>query len=363
MRAWIYGKGTTSRPGEWIVTGALTNRGLMRAVLVGFALLVVWRFLAAVAGIFLLIATALLLAVALSAPVEALYHRKVPRPVAVAGIVVSVLAVLGVAGNLLLPTLSQEATLLVSSVPDALQQLADRARGLASRLGVEIGGGGGVISPSTLASAARRVLGGLLGLFGGLASLFTAALVLVFVPLYLAAMPGPVVGWVVRLFPPGRRPETRETLGECRESLLGWLQGRLFSMVVVGVLAAIALYLLGVPGALFLGIFSGLVAFVPIIGSVVGAVPPLILAFAGNPWDVLWVLLAYLAIQQIESNLLTPLVMQKAVSLHPVVVVASVTVAGAAFGVLGALLAVPATVVAGILVKRLWFERLEQDPG
>jgi predicted PurR-regulated permease PerM len=55
--------------------------------------------------------------------------------------------------------------------------------------------------------------------------------------------------------------------------------------------------------------------------------------------------------------------MQKAVSLHPVVVIASVTVAGAAFGVLGALLAVPVTVVAGILVQRLWFERLEQDPG
>ncbi len=109
--------------------------------------------------------------------------------------------------------------------------------------------------------------------------------------------------------------------------------------------------------------FSGLVAFVPIVGSVVGAVPPLILAFAGNPWDVLWVLLAYVAIQQVESNLLTPLVMQKAVSLHPVVVIASVTVAGAAFGALGALLAVPAAVVAGILVQRLWFERLEGPSG
>ena len=73
-------------------------------------------------------------------------------------------------------------------------------------------------------------------------------------------------------------------------------------------------------------------------------------------------LLACVAIQQVESNLLTPLVMQKAVSLHPVVVIASVTLAGAAFGVLGALLAVPAAVVGGILVRRLWFERLEEPP-
>ena len=326
----------------------------------GFALLAAWRFAAAVATVALLLATALLLAVALSAPVEALHRRKVPRPAAVAAIVVLVLAASAVAGYLLLPVLVREVTLLASSLPDALQQLGDRARELANRLGVRIGGGSGGISPQTLASAARRVLGGLLGLFGGLASLFTALLILLFVPLYLTAMPGPVVGWVVRLFLPESRPRARAVLSESRESLLGWLEGRLFSMVVVGVLATVALYVIGVPGALFLGVFSGLVAFVPIVGSVVGAIPPLVLAFSGSLWDVLWVLLAYVAIQQVESNLLTPLVMQKAVSLHPAVVIASVTVAGAAFGVLGALLAVPAAVVGGLMVRRLWFERLEE---
>lgn len=344
--------------GGGAVREALTNRGLLRAVLVGFALLVVWRFMAEVAGVLLL------LAVALSAPVEALHRRRVPRTVGVAIMVFALLALTGIAGYLLLPTLVQEVTLLASSLPEALQQLLERARELANRLGVKIGGGsGGGISPRTLASAARRVLGGVLGLFGSLASLFTAALVLLFVPLYLAAIPGPVVDWAVRAFPPERRQEARGMLSRSRTSLLGWLKGRLFSMAVVGVLAAAALYLLGVPGALFLGVFSGLVAFVPIVGSVAGAVPPLILAFAGNPWDVLWVLLAYVAIQQIESNLLTPLVMRETASIHPAVVIASVTVAGAAFGVLGALLAVPAAIVLGILAETLWFERLEQETG
>ncbi len=101
--------------------------------------------------------------------------------------------------------------------------------------------------------------------------------------------------------------------------------------------------------------------FVPLIGPVVSAVPPLVLAFAGDPIDALWVLLAYAAIQQVESNLLTPLVMERATSLHPAVVVASVTVAGAAFGILGSLLAVPAAVVAAVLVEELWFRRLEAD--
>ena len=95
----------------------------------------------------------------------------------------------------------------------------------------------------------------------------------------------------------------------------------------------------------------------------VSAVPPLVLAFAGNPIDALWVLLAYVAIQQVESNLLTPLVMQQAASLHPAIVIASVTVAGTAFGILGTLLAAPAMVVAGVLVDELWFRRLEGSEG
>ncbi|CAN5593267.1 AI-2E family transporter [soil metagenome] len=337
----------------------LTNRGLLRAALLVFTLFLAYRFLAQVAALALLLSVGLLLAVALSAPVEALYHRKVPRPVGVVVIVLVLLAALGVAGYFLYPTLAKQVSQLASSLPDAFSQLLDRARGLANRFGVKIGGGGGGISPQTLAKAVRRVLGGLVGLFGGIASFFTGLLVVLFVPLYLTALPGPVVEWVVRLFPPFKRDKTREILSKSRESLLGWLGGRLFSMAVVGLLSTVALYLIGIPGALLLGVFSGLVAFVPIIGSIAGAVPPLVLALAGNPLDALWVVLAYVAIQQIESNLLTPLVMRKAVSLHPVVVIASVTVAGAAFGVLGAFLAVPTAVVSGVLVEELWFKRLE----
>ncbi|MGB3681787.1 MAG: AI-2E family transporter [Rubrobacteraceae bacterium] len=337
----------------------VTNRGLLQAVLVIFALFLAYRFVAQVAALVLLLGVGLLLTVALSAPVEALYHRKVPRPVAVALIVLAALVLFGVAGFFLYPILAKQVSQLVSSLPDAFSQLVDRARGLANRLGIQIGGGGSSVSANTLANAARRVLGGLLGLFGSITAFFTGLLVVLFVPLYLTALPGPVVEWVVRLFPPSRRDRTREVLSKSRTSLLGWLAGRGFSMSIVGLLSTAALYLIGIPGALLLGVFSGVAAFVPIIGSIAGAIPPLILAFAGDPLDAVWVVLAYVVIQQIESNLLTPLVMQKAVSLHPVVVVVAVTVAGAAFGILGAFLAVPTAVIAGLLVEELWFKRLE----
>jgi predicted PurR-regulated permease PerM len=236
----------------------------------------------------------------------------------------------------------------------------DRVRELAGTLGIELGGGLGSLSTQQLSSVARRVLGGLVGLFGSLGSLLTGLIVVLFVPIYLAASPSTAVDWIVRLFPPDRREKTRQVLSESRIKLLGWLKGRLFSMGVVGILSGVALYFIGIPGAIFLGAFSGLVSFVPIVGAIAGAVPPLILAFAGDPLDFLWVLLAYVVIQQIESNLLTPLAMGEIVSLHPVVVIVSVTALGAAFGVFGALLAVPACVVAGVMVERLWFEPLEE---
>ncbi len=336
----------------------LTNRGLLRAVLVAFALFLAYRFLAAVVVTMLLLAAGLMFAVALSAPVEALHRRKIPRPVSVTLIVLGTTALLVLVGYLLYPVLRDQGTQLAFALPDAIFQLVERAREQAQALGIRIGGGEG-ISPSTLASIGRKVLGGALGVFTGLFSFLLGLIVVIFIPLYLAAMPGPVVEWVVRLSPPEQRDRTRGLLSESRTRLLNWLGGRLVSMAIVGALSIAALYLIGIPGALFLGIFTGLVCFVPLIGPIISAVPPLMLALAYNPLDALWVLLAYVVIQQVESNLLTPLVMHKAASLHPAVVIASVTVAGAAFGILGALLAVPATVVGRILVEELWFRRLE----
>ncbi len=182
---------------------SLTNQGLLRAVLLAFALLLVYQFLAAVVATVLLLATGLLLAVALSAPVELLHRRKVPRPAAVTLIVLVILAALGLGGYLLLPVLAEQVSRLASYLPDALSQLVERLRSLAGSLGLQTGSGS--ISPSTLASIGRRLLGGVLGIFGGLASFLTGLVVILFVPLYLAAMPEPVERWIVRLFPIGRR--------------------------------------------------------------------------------------------------------------------------------------------------------------
>ena len=342
-----------------------TNRSLVRtllyAILLAFSLFLAYRLLAMVATIALTIAVGVLLSVALSGPVEALHRRKVPRVVATASIFLVVGALLGLGGYLLLPVLAEQAYQFASSLPGALSQLGVWIEGIASRFGVPIPTGD--LSPSSLYSPARQLLGGALGVFGSVASVLGGAVVILFLSFYLAANPDPVVGWVTRLFPPDRRPRARGVLSAVRFGLLNWLKGQLTSMVIIGVLWGVALFLIGIPGALFLALLAGLLNFVPYLGPIVAAVPPLLLALTagGAATSALLVLLAYLAIQAVESYVVTPLVMERATSLHPAVVIANVAVLSTAFGLLGTLLAVPATVTAGVLVEELWFRRLEAE--
>ena len=340
------------------VNDSHTTRDLLQVGLLVFGLFLAWRFLAGIATTALLLSTGFLFAVALSGPVEVLHRRKVPRPIAAGLVTVVILALLGGGGYLLLPDLAKQASQLSSALPSALSRFGARIGELASRFGVP---GINEVTPSasTLASLGRPLLGGALGLFKSLASVVLGLVVVVFVAFYLAASPQPAVNWVVRLFPPDRRVRARQVLAKIRTSLLGWLVGRLLSMVTVGILATVALRLIGIRGALVLGIITGLADFVPFVGPIVAAIPPLLLGFAGGPLDALWVLFAYIAIQQVEGNLITPLIMEETASLHPAVVIVAVTVLGSAFGFLGALLALPATVVAAALVEELWFRRLE----
>jgi predicted PurR-regulated permease PerM len=335
-----------------------TNRGLLRAALalVLFGLFLVWYSLVGIVTAALVLLVGLLLAVALSGPVEWLHRHKVPRPLASIAIVSGILGALALAGYLFLPVLAEHVWQVVSSLPFAFSQLDEWAERAANSAGLSIGY---VPSTSTLSSWTRGILGGTLGLFESLTTLVFGMVVAIFVPLYLTANPEPVVRWILRVLPPKRRPRAREVLSKMRHGLLNWLKGRLLSMTAVGVLWSGVLYLIGIPGALLLGILAGLLEFVPYVGPIVSTVPPVLLALAGEPVDALWVVISYLVIQQVEGYLLTPLIEGKITSLHPAAMIAAITVAGAAFGFLGVFLAVPVAVVLKILVEEVWFRRVE----
>ena len=191
----------------------------------------------------------------------------------------------------------------------------------------------------------------------------TAVLVLSIAGVLMA----PVVDGFVALFPAGRRAEVRRVLGEVYDAVRRWLLGQLVAMTFIGLLSTLALTLLGIPFAVLLGLFSGLISFVPFVGAVVSVIPPVLLALASDPIVALWVIAAYTLIQQLESQIIQPVVMSRAVALHPAVVLFAILALGTLFGVVGFLLAVPLVATLQVLVRELWVRRMDgvgedQDP-
>ena len=117
-----------------------------------------------------------------------------------------------------------------------------------------------------------------------------------------------------------------------------------------------ALAVLGMPLAMSLGVVAGILEFIPVIGPILAAVPGVLLAFSKGPEMALYVTLVYIAVQQIESNVITPLVQRWAVRLPPVIGLLAVVACGLLFGVLGVVFAMPIAVVVMVMVKKLYVE-------
>jgi predicted PurR-regulated permease PerM len=171
---------------------------------------------------------------------------------------------------------------------------------------------------------------------------------------YLAADPALYRSGAVKLFPPAHHRLADETMIEIGETLQLWLLGKLISMILIGLLTGLGTWAIGLPTPLALGIFAGCTEFVPIIGPIVGAVPALVLAATDGFTTVVWTLLLFLGIQQIESNIIAPLVEGRMVMIPPALFVLGVGIFGGIFGILGLILSGPLLAASYVAVKKLW---------
>jgi predicted PurR-regulated permease PerM len=185
------------------------------------------------------------------------------------------------------------------------------------------------------------------------------ALALVMLGIYFAVDPFWYRRGTLRLVPPAYRGRVGSTLSAAAEALRKWLGGVVVAMLVVGCLTGLGLWALGVQFAFTLAVIAAALEFVPFLGPIVAAIPAVLVGFGESPTTALYVALLYLAIQQIEGYLLTPLVQRWAVSLPPALAVLAVLAFGVLFGLPGVLFAVPLLVVAIVVVRKLYIEPLE----
>jgi len=215
---------------------------------------------------------------------------------------------------------------------------------------------------STLSEQANRAFD-VTAVFGSLAGYGNLAIeiggtifVIVFGGAFLAVEPQVYRNGLVKLLPFPWSERLGEAIDEAAHSLSGWLIGKVIAMVVVGVLTTVTLMLLGLPSALALGLLAGILEFIPLVGPLLSAIPAGLIAIQMGYDKLLWVVAIYFGLQQVESNVLTPLVQQKTADLPPVLGLFAIVAAGSLFGPIGVVFGAPLAIVVMTLVKRLYVQ-------
>jgi predicted PurR-regulated permease PerM len=193
--------------------------------------------------------------------------------------------------------------------------------------------------------------GAALSALAALSSAFTYLLVAVFVGLFGAANPRIYIDGIIGLTPARHREGMSELLAELGHTLRRWLLGQFMAMVLIGVSTGVVLWLFGVRLALVVGIIVGLLSFIPYLGPIIGVIPVVIVAGPEGATTLLWVLLAYTAVQMVEGYGITPLIFERTVYLPPVFTIITQMLLGAVLGMKGIVLATPLAAVVLVLSR------------
>jgi predicted PurR-regulated permease PerM len=215
-------------------------------------------------------------------------------------------------------------------------------------------------------------LGSLLPLARSLATTLVSTFGYLIIPVwafYVLKDLGRLSGAFVQALPSTWRRDTLAVIGIVDHTFGRWVRGQLFLGLVVGIATLLGLIMLGIfvdpvflAFAVLLAVIAGILELVPIIGPILSMIPTLVLAFtASDPVGAAFAVVAlYLVVQQLENHILVPQIQGDAVELHPSVVILSLIVGSALFGLLGAILSVPVT-AAGRDIYRYLFRRLSED--
>ncbi len=184
---------------------------------------------------------------------------------------------------------------------------------------------------------------------------FLAGLVfVVFGGIYLAAQVGLYRDGLIQLLPRRLRVNGAETLGDIANALRLWLLGQLISMVLVGLLSALATWLIGLPSPLALGLIAGLFEFIPYAGPILSAIPAVLVAATKDLNAVLWTIAAYALIHLAEGQVISPIISREMVYIPPLVLILGIISVTTLFGAYAVIFAAPIAVILFVVVKKVY---------
>jgi predicted PurR-regulated permease PerM len=303
-----------------------------------------------------------LISIPLTGAANRLERYRVPRPLGALAGLLSGVVVIAIVFWILIPPFVDQTNEFIDAVPGIVDDLGQVVSDVTGEEPEQVGDDvqsfleGYTDDPD-------RFLGPLTSIGINVLAALGAILFMVITAMYIAIRPQPLVDGILSLVPPARREHARQIMQRLLASWIGWLQGVVADMFISGTLLFIGLTVVDLEFAIFFAVLTALLVVIPYFGAIVGALPPVLFALTDSPGKALLVLGIYIAVQQVEGNLLIPLIMSNRVKLHPALIAIGVLVVGQLFGFIGLFVAVPIISIAVILAEELWVKPTEERHG
>jgi predicted PurR-regulated permease PerM len=332
---------------------------VVRVVWVSAAVVAALYLLYLVRGVLGLVMVAVFLAVAIAPAVNFLHRRRVPRWLAILLVYLSIFASIFGVGLLIVPPLVNGVEDLSSNLPGYVQDLRhnetfrkyDDKYDITQNLNEQAKN-----LPSKLGDAAGTLRDVTVGVFSSLVQLFSI-LVIAF---FLVRDGDRLLEFVFRQLSAEREQRVRGIAADISDAVVGYVFGNFVISVLAGLVTYVTLLILDIPFAVPLAILFGFFDLVPLVGATLGGIlVGIVVAFNNFPVGVIVWAIVLILYQQVENNLIQPVVYGRAVQLHPLLVILAILVGGSLLGVLGALMAIPAAAAVQAVVRDLWRFRQE----
>lgn len=335
-----------------VATRTLVQAGVV--ALVGLTVLLVLR----ATDVFLLIFGGILIAILFHQCATWLSKKtRLPHKVSLVIAITAPLLLLGLGIWLIAPAVSAQAAELVDRVPRVVTKLQEQVQQYDwfTRLQENFGK---IKNALPDGSGAADALGQFFSsTFGALGNLVFALAI----GLFLAISPAIYIDGVLHLVPIDKRARARKVLEQTGSTLGSWLLAKIIAMLCIGVLTTVGLWFIGIDLALALGAIAALFSFVPNIGPVAALIPAALVALMAGPQQVLYVVILYMAVQAVESYVITPLLQQRMADLPPALTISVQVLLGVLAGIVGLIVATPLIAAAMVMVKMWYVEDLLGD--
>jgi len=206
------------------------------------------------------------------------------------------------------------------------------------------------ISSQNMGKASPAIQSFFKSTFGVLGDIY----VVLFLGIFLTVSPKTYVDGFIKLIPTNAKAKTKEVINNVGSTLTKWLKGQLLAMLIVAVLTAIGLTIVGIPMAFALALIAGLLNFIPNFGPLIAMIPAVLVALMQGVNSALIVAGLYIFIQMIESNLITPQIQKKMISMPPALIIIAQLFMGVLTGGLGLILATPLTAILMVVVQETY---------